>query len=52
MPIQSKNPSTEEVLKTFEEISENELVEKINLAQKTFIDSHSSSVCFYIRLGL
>jgi succinate-semialdehyde dehydrogenase/glutarate-semialdehyde dehydrogenase len=37
MAIQSKNPSTEEVLKNFEEISELGLVEKIDLAQDTFL---------------
>jgi succinate-semialdehyde dehydrogenase/glutarate-semialdehyde dehydrogenase len=43
MAIQSKNPSTEEVLKNFEEISENELVEKINYSQKTFIEWKETS---------
>lgn len=36
MPIQSKNPATEEVLKTFPEISKEELEKKISLAQNTF----------------
>ncbi len=34
--IQSKNPTTEEVLKTFEEISSGELENKVALAAKTF----------------
>src|SRR3990167_153942 len=36
MPIQSKNPATEEVLKTFEEISGVELEKKVALAAKAF----------------
>src|SRR3989338_806051 len=36
MPIQSKNPTTEEVLKTFEEISDKELEKKLALADKAF----------------
>ncbi len=36
MPIQSKNPTTEEVLKTFTEISNEELEKKVSLAVKTF----------------
>ena len=34
--IQSKNPTTEEVLKTFEEISDKELEKKLALADKAF----------------
>lgn len=37
MAIQTKNPSTEEVLKNFIEISDIELEEKISLAQDTFL---------------
>ena len=36
MPIQSKNPTTEKVLRTFEEISEKELEKKLALADKAF----------------
>ncbi len=36
MPIQSKNPATEEVLKTFEEISDAELEKKVSLASEAF----------------
>ncbi len=36
MAIQSKNPATEEVLKTFSEISDKELEKKISLASQTF----------------
>ncbi len=36
MAIQSKNPSTEEILKTFSEITEAELEEKISLASSAF----------------
>ncbi len=36
MPIQSKNPTTEEILKTFSEITEKELEKKISLASKAF----------------
>ncbi len=36
MPIQSLNPATEEVLKTFEELSDIEIASKIDLGQKTF----------------
>lgn len=36
MPIQSKNPTTEEVLKTFNEISNEELEKKVSLAEKAF----------------
>jgi len=34
--IQSKNPATEEVLKSFKEISDKELEEKVSLASKAF----------------
>lgn len=43
MAIQSKNPSTEEVLKDFSEISESELIEKINVAQNTFLEWRDTS---------
>lgn len=36
MAIQSKNPATEEVLKTFEEISDEELERKLSVASETF----------------
>jgi len=36
MAIQSKNPATEEVLKTFEEISNEELEQKLSLASEAF----------------
>ena len=36
MAIQSKNPSTEEILKTFTEITEVELEEKVSLASNAF----------------
>ena len=36
MPIQSKNPATEEVLKTFSEISDKELEKKLLIAEKAF----------------
>ncbi len=36
MPIQSKNPATEEVVKTFEEISDQELEAKLAKAQSAF----------------
>jgi len=36
MAIQSKNPATEEVLKTFNEISDKELEKKLSLASETF----------------
>ncbi|MES3031694.1 MAG: aldehyde dehydrogenase family protein, partial [Patescibacteria group bacterium] len=36
MPIQSKNPATEEILKTFEEISSAELEQKVALAGEAF----------------
>ncbi len=36
MPIQSKNPTTEEVLKTFNEISNEELEKKVALASQAF----------------
>ena len=37
MPIQSKNPATEEVLKSFEELSEDALEQKISDASKAFL---------------
>lgn len=43
MAIQSKNPSTEEVLKTFEEITDIELSSKIDLAQETFLEWKNTS---------
>jgi succinate-semialdehyde dehydrogenase/glutarate-semialdehyde dehydrogenase len=36
MAIQSKNPATEEVLKTFDEISDEEIEEKLSLASEAF----------------
>ena len=36
MAIQSKNPTTEEILKSFKEISSSDLEKKIFLAEKTF----------------
>lgn len=36
MPIQSKNPATEEVVKTFDEISDQELEGKLDLGKKAF----------------
>src|SRR3990167_10713902 len=36
MPIQSKNPTTEKVLKRFKEISDKDLEKKVALASKTF----------------
>ncbi len=38
MPIQSKNPATEEVVKTFEEISEAELEAKLAKAHSAFVE--------------
>ncbi|OGI95207.1 NADP-dependent succinic semialdehyde dehydrogenase [Candidatus Nomurabacteria bacterium RIFCSPLOWO2_01_FULL_42_17] len=36
MPIQSKNPATEEVLKSFKEISDDELENKLSLGEEAF----------------
>lgn len=38
MPIQSKNPATEEILRTFEEISDATLEQKIKNAEKAFTE--------------
>ena len=43
MAIQSKNPATEEVLKDFEELSENALEQKISDAQKAFLSWRETS---------